>query len=213
MSTRSCIAYTYGDGWRGRYTHSDGYPTGRGPDVYAFLQARGFDAYKALIDDHPAGFSWMPAPYEDPHDSSTHDASLDDMAARVAATMPGMPFDVSGMKGGGACYASWGRPDETDEPKPYIEEQPSCGEDCDPLFIEWVYVADRSGALTVFSARESVKGIGAPVDATYEPDPAKRDPNAKWYCHVPIWHGRWDGAEPDWKAIEQLDAELEPLTL
>ena len=61
MSTRSIIARQVGDGWEGRYHHSDGYPSGVGKALY--------DAYNGhfkqdiskmlsyLIDEHPAGWS------------------------------------------------------------------------------------------------------------------------------------------------------------
>ena len=166
MSTRSAIAYTYGDGWRGRYVHSDGYPTERGHDVWNYLQD-GFQRYRDLIDAHPAGFSWMPGPSEDPHGK------------------------VNGL-GHGACYASWGRPGETDDPsQDYISEQGQCSDSCDPLFIEWVYVADPSGALTVLAHEETSEGQGHTYDADYT------------YRHRVVWTGRWDGAEPDWESIQQ----------
>lgn len=40
MSTRGCIARATGDGWKGRYNHSDSYPTWLGAEVWAILHER-----------------------------------------------------------------------------------------------------------------------------------------------------------------------------
>jgi hypothetical protein len=61
MSTRSVVAKPYGAGFRGRYIHWDGYPTGVGAELFRIyrevfkcdLKAM----LKTLIVDHPAGWS------------------------------------------------------------------------------------------------------------------------------------------------------------
>lgn len=61
MSTRGVIAKATPKGWRGRYHHSDSYPTGLGK--YLWAQANGpFKTdlkrlVKILVDEHPAGWS------------------------------------------------------------------------------------------------------------------------------------------------------------
>lgn len=184
MSTRSAIAYTHGDGWRGQYVHSDGYPTVRGAEVYDYLKTNGFAAYKNLIDTHTAGLSWMPAPDEDPHDTP--------------GTKPVTSFspDTGTKYGNGACYASWGR-DGVDTPGEYMTDQNN-----DPLFIEWVYVADPNGTLTIFASRKTDRMITREgYNGPYETE--------AWE-HYPVWSGRWDGDEPDWAAIENSVYEAEP---
>ena len=61
MSTRSAIAYASGDGWHGVYCHSDGDPTGQGPQVWNAVQhACGGNARRfrdTFIARHPAGWS------------------------------------------------------------------------------------------------------------------------------------------------------------
>ena len=67
MSTRSCIARPIETGgFQGRYVHWDGYPSGVGRDVYDLFNrpvkkggfGRNFTRLtKALLDNHPAGFS------------------------------------------------------------------------------------------------------------------------------------------------------------
>lgn len=61
MSTRSIIARAVGDGFRGRYHHWDGYPTGLGKALWGLHRGH-FEGdlarmLRALIDDHPAGWS------------------------------------------------------------------------------------------------------------------------------------------------------------
>jgi hypothetical protein len=61
MSTRGAIARPDGDGFKGVYHHWDSYPSGLGNTLFklARVQYRGDEEamLKALIDDHPAGWS------------------------------------------------------------------------------------------------------------------------------------------------------------
>ena len=63
MSTRSAIAQPAGDGWAGVYCHSDGCPTWNGRRLWeAYHREFGRDVAsmrKALIDDHPQGWSLL----------------------------------------------------------------------------------------------------------------------------------------------------------
>lgn len=61
MSTRSIIARSAGDGFVGRYHHSDGYPTGLGAYLFRLIN-RKYDGDESAflrfaIDEHPAGWS------------------------------------------------------------------------------------------------------------------------------------------------------------
>ena len=56
MSTRSIIAKQYGDSWRGRYAHWDGYPSHQGKSIWEIVQRDGYEkAVKTFVDDH---FYW-----------------------------------------------------------------------------------------------------------------------------------------------------------
>ena len=61
MSTRSCIARGTVDSFTGVYHHWDGYPSGLGAEIWKLFHKKykGNEAkmLKALIDDHPAGWS------------------------------------------------------------------------------------------------------------------------------------------------------------
>jgi hypothetical protein len=54
MSTRSIVAVPFGDSWRGRYCHSDGYPTHQGAKLWHLVKERGLDVVrKVLTEEHP----------------------------------------------------------------------------------------------------------------------------------------------------------------
>lgn len=61
MSTRSVIAEPYGDGWRGRYHHFDGYPSGVGATLWDLFHGYYLEDLDAmthrLITDEPVGWS------------------------------------------------------------------------------------------------------------------------------------------------------------
>ena len=53
MSTRSVVAVQAGDGWRGRYVHSDGYPSGVGVTLLKLVERDGLEqVIKTLTQDH-----------------------------------------------------------------------------------------------------------------------------------------------------------------
>lgn len=59
MSTRSVIAEPQGDDWRGRYCHSDGYPSHQLVALHALVRRDGVDVVrKTLLHDH-AGWSFI----------------------------------------------------------------------------------------------------------------------------------------------------------
>lgn len=56
MATRCIIAEPYGDGWRGRYSHWDGYPTVKVPQLTELVLRDGVEKVrKVLLHDH---LSW-----------------------------------------------------------------------------------------------------------------------------------------------------------
>lgn len=57
MSTRSVIAVQEGDGWKGRYVHSDGYPTAKVPELLALVERDGLDTVVRRITKDRYGWS------------------------------------------------------------------------------------------------------------------------------------------------------------
>lgn len=61
MGTRSIVAEPHGDGFRGRYVHWDGYPSGVGASLFEAYRTRFEGDHEAmtlyLIDEEPVGWS------------------------------------------------------------------------------------------------------------------------------------------------------------
>lgn len=55
MSTRSIIAVQYGDTFRGRYCHGDGYPAWMGRVLFGEMKAAGVDALEAFLSEDGLG--------------------------------------------------------------------------------------------------------------------------------------------------------------
>jgi len=162
MSTRSMIArpLTSSPTGRieGRYHHWDGYLSGVGQTLWQLYFGhfnRDVEAmHTFLIDDHPAGWS----------------------------TINGADFTKSpgyGSPDGPQCFCHGERHEEGS--KPYKCEGAQCtGKNCDPVYIEWVYVLHPNG-LTVYTS-ESEGG----------------DYRHRFFGTYP-----WDQDEPDWNALEK----------
>lgn len=140
MSTRSCIAKPHGDGWTGRYHHSDGYPSGLGSTLWKAYHETFAGDVKALrellIDSEAASAGW----------SSINGADL---------TQPpqwgGRNFGDEPSEGPLSYFARGEAPSD-----PHVCTCPSSETECDPLSIEWAYVLTDQ-ALVVF---KSVPGKG-----------------------------------------------------
>lgn len=57
MSTRSAVAVVVGDSWRGRYVHSDGYPSHLLPTLLALIERDGKEAVLKKITEDRYGWS------------------------------------------------------------------------------------------------------------------------------------------------------------
>lgn len=103
------------------------------------------------------------------------------------------------------CYCHWkGR--ENDGPMVMTDQ------DCDPLFIEWVYALDPdSKVMSIFTNASVPKLKGGQhgtlieastiqrLDGTVEKTPAH------YYVHKLVASVRLDGDEPDWETIEKTN--------
>lgn len=59
MSTRSCVAIPQGDGWKGRYVHSDGYPEHMVPALLDLIGRKGVDRVVDVLINWNPGWSWI----------------------------------------------------------------------------------------------------------------------------------------------------------
>jgi hypothetical protein len=59
MSTRSCVAIPQGDGWKGRYVHSDGYPEHMVPTLLDLIARKGVDRVRDVLINWNGGWSFV----------------------------------------------------------------------------------------------------------------------------------------------------------
>ena len=59
MSTRSCVAIPQGDGWKGRYVHSDGYPSHMLPTLMDLVNRKGLDRTIDVLINWNGGWSFV----------------------------------------------------------------------------------------------------------------------------------------------------------
>ena len=141
MSTRSIIAVQYGDGFRGRYCHSDGYPEHNGRVLFDEVHAAGLGALSAFLSDDGRG-AWgisfispgfLSAPVEMPWDIDGGWGQFD---------RDGRSWDIDG---------GWGQFDRDYNHRVYRDrkgESPSSWithADTDLWGTEWCYVASAGG--------------------------------------------------------------------
>lgn len=179
MSTRSAIARSHGDGWKGRYKHSDGYPTGTGPELirmYHDVFGADLDAMCAVLLDEHYGWSHFADyqtsdPGEDVHGVGHQHADIRRMMYGDGrfAVVPHV----------GMAYTTQGGQSDPDE---WITcACPNDASRCDPLFIEWAYVL-------------SPNGIGVYV--------CRRCGEHAWE-HVFVGVAAWDATMYIWRGMEQ----------
>lgn len=185
MSTRSCVARALGDGWMGRYVHSDGYPTCRGRELWQLLHVTfdgDVDAMLAvLIDQHPAGWSHLGGDW-----SKTP-------GYRNGYGSPELSYHEWVMSAGPACYCHGARSES---------ENTITHDASDPLFIEWVYVFSPSH-LTILASTCCDPSLSDAVDYG--------EYSMRHTSLVSLW--LFDSAgnpmpQPDWKEIERVGAAM-----
>ena len=59
MSTRSCVAIPQGDGWKGRYVHSDGYPEHMVPTLLDLVKRKGVKRVTDVLINWNGGWSFV----------------------------------------------------------------------------------------------------------------------------------------------------------
>ena len=124
MGTRSVIAKPYGDIWRGRYCHWDGYPRHNASAIFHLVQRDGLEvARKTLIDDN---FYW---------------SSIN-------------PFTEYGKDTGDACFQyvpGYGKAGTILQSDPDEWWTPN---DLDSAWIEWVYIMADDGLMILDAGKK-----------------------------------------------------------
>ena len=174
MSTRSVIALPYGDAWRGRYVHSDGYPTHMGRTLFDLVRRDGIDAViSTVITGEHYGWSILlatqPAIDGVVPDRSAHFGTPGYTASMFSTDPDEIGYFADGrfanVPGYGVAYTIKGgaRADDWHTPDP-------------EAWTEWVYVLTAEGVLVI------KQGYGETPDRA-------------------IGLYRWTD-EPDWQAIQ-----------
>lgn len=173
MSTRGMIAKPLGDGVQGVYQHWDSYPSGLGKTIWQSLHGG------VPVDRHGI----------DPTRNKHVGMSFKDTEELLEFALD---FEHGGWSSfPDCCYHHW-RPEEA----PILEnlmEAPHCGgpdgckeEECNPLFIAWVYVlsGDTMTVLGHYSIPDATKPFGSR------------------YSHRVVACVDLRGEEPDWGAMQ-----------
>jgi len=197
MSTRGCVAIGKEDGFCGVYNHYDSYPTGLGHEIWKELQKL---KKNGTLDQFPQSL-----------------LAFDDWRNYLN----GGRCPYCGKKGfGQACSISGklfgdldkeilnnikrtGFPDPDSKYHSHGElTDKITSENCDPLFIEWVYVVEveKHRMDILCSTRD-----GGWHEEDLGNGQTFRRPN---YKHVLVTTIDLNGKEPNWKKIEQMGAKL-----
>jgi hypothetical protein len=184
MSTRAIVAEPHGDSWRGRHTHSDGYPSGRGQTLWALVARDGVETVRktiihtyfgwSSIDPTQQDFIGVPPDQNAPYGSPAYDAYM---------------FSPGGMYGDGrfVVVPGYGVAYTTAGPAEGVRHGPQSSED------EWFGPHEQYG----FSDKEWAYVLAD---------------DALWVLKLP-WNGteatliatcRWDASEPNWEVMESM---------
>jgi hypothetical protein len=175
MSTRSVIAVPYGDSWRGRYHHSDGYPSGLGAELFRLVNEQGLEWTRTTLTKKHTGWSFI--------------------LGADWSQEPGFVNKRYGKNEQGEFVRLDSRPNcychgERQEKGWWIKRE---GDDSG---TEWAYVLGNLGLLIekrVMGKYPEGPHNQAQIDAWYK--------TAKWETVASI---AWTSAEPDWKQIQDM---------
>lgn len=126
MSTRSAVAVPAGDSWRGRYVHSDGYPTYMLPTLITLIRRDGREKVLQKITEDRYGWSVL-----DPE--TTHGSGKDNYLGERGEWEPGY----------GLAYTT---AQSQSAPEEWVTPDDSWG-------AEWVYVVGQH-SIQVLEGRE-----------------------------------------------------------
>ena len=146
MGTRSVIATPYGDSWRGRYCHWDGYPTHMGETLWALVARDGLETVRRVLTEEHYGWSNL---------SLKQGPEFDD----VHATMYG-DGRFAPVGGYGVAYTDTIIPGMGENGKPYqqVTEDAWHTPDEDD-WTEWFYVLADDGLWVGRSGRRGAVAI------------------------------------------------------
>jgi hypothetical protein len=191
MSTRSIIAVPYGDTWRGRYCHCDGYPTGNGRTLWALVKREGLDVTRKVlteehygwssVDENRIDISGIPAFEGKYGDPGYPEFGTPEHEATIFVTVYG-DGRFENVPGWGVAYTDTviERLSEPGEPYQQITDDEWLTPE-DTRDTEWFYVLTDAGMI---------------VGQCNWDDPVTY-----------LGEFRWDGKEPNWAKLEGIEEE------
>jgi hypothetical protein len=191
MSTRSVIATGTEQKWRGHFCHWDGYPSAKGPDLWAIVKRDGLDAARARFLEEYATWSTISATQPNIEgvtpDKGAPFGSPEQVASYFA---PGGIYGESLINVPG--YGTAHRPDPEQSEWIITNDGPDGG-------TEWAYVLSDT-ALVIFERRygdpETDDGHGTGMFGF-----GASDTDAGGYWKL-VGTYPWDNAEPQWDDVE-----------
>lgn len=208
MSTRSLVGIPLNDGVKGRYVHSDGYPTWQARQLRDLVQRDGVEKVIDTVINKHGGWSSLKADQPDVSaitlPPGTDYADVEYGTPEYVAFM----FSRKGMYGDGRFLnvPGYGVAYSTKKVKMHgetvqqttLEEWNECHcpddpEHCDPVFLEWAYSLSPSGLAVLVSA-----DLGAGRTRTF----ANGKSLTETSIHVLVDVLPWDASDEDIAAIE-----------
>jgi hypothetical protein len=175
MSTRSVIAIPEGDSWKGRYHHSDGYPSGVGRELFKLVNERGLKWTRKTLMAH----MWstiLSADWSLEPEWPTEDRNFGLVRCHRCHRPRWNGCKCAEPTFPARCYCHGGR-----QEKPYwIKRDPVCKQGD----LDWAYIL---GAQALVIER-----------------PVRRNKNyiiTAWETVVSV---PWNGPEPEWDQIEKM---------
>lgn len=186
MGTRAIVAVPYGDTWRGRHSHWDGYPTGRAKNLWAIVKRDGIDQARRVLTADYYGWSSINADQADLSKIKVPAKFKDSHAVGEAFGWDSPEYHAFNWRqynhnGQFQIVVGYGNAYTSEPLSGVLSGQVQSSEDEwitpeDPIDTEWAYVLADDG-LWVFKCH------------------FKPNPNL-----VGVY--RWDDPEPDWEAVE-----------
>lgn len=179
MSTRACVAYKTEDGWKGVYSHFDGYPMGLGKKIWDILHAKFI--------------------------GNTGKTGVENTGDVKSAIQSFIEIYINGHRGGWSafgevCYCH----DPAFVMRDGVHESVVTSNNPDPLFMEYVYILNPEDATMIILAHRGKEKHGPP-----RKEPERLPDGTVDYGHCVYWHeeigtvnlaSQW--TEPDWEKLQ-----------
>jgi len=207
MSTRGCVAIGTKDDWQGVYNHFDSYPTSLGAEVYEHLRGKGVEGLKKFAEELLKYDDWRnylaggkceycgQTGFGQPHSISGQIFLAKDLPPKTEADKEVLKnLEETGFPDPLAKWHSHGDLSDHMTPK-----------NCDPLFIEWVYVIEpENQKMYVFTHG---RAEGEHENTSYDNKRKWTSPNYTHYfvCEIDL---SVVAVEPNWEFMDATGQKI-----